>query len=276
MHPEAAPLEASARRVETPCGEGRMVWRIWGEGPPLVLLHGGYGSWLHWIRTIPAFADRRTLHVPDLPGLGDSDEAPAPGAPAQIARAVADGLAALGLAPATLDMVGFSFGGMIAGHVAAMQPLNMLTLVGAGGLGLPRVPIVLAREEPGMTARERREVHRANLGLLMLHDPAAVDDFAIAMQADNVARARVKSRRFSGGSALADALATARPRHLNAIWGARDATVGPYMAEREAWVRALRPDATFTVIPGAGHWVAYEAADAFNRVLGGLLEAAGE
>jgi pimeloyl-ACP methyl ester carboxylesterase len=275
VHPAAAALEARARRVETPCGDGRMVWRLWGQGPPLVLLHGGYGSWLHWIRTIPAFADRRTLCVPDLPGLGDSDEAAAPGGPPEIARAVADGLSALELPSAALDLVGFSFGGMIAGHVAAIRPVRMLTLVGAGGLGLPRVPIVLAREEPGMTAGQRREVHRGNLALLMLHDPAAIDDLAIAMQADNVARARVKSRRFSGGSALADALATARPRFLNAVWGARDATVGPYMPEREAFFRALRPDGTFTVIPDAGHWVAYEAAEAFNAVLGGLLEAAG-
>ena len=27
-----ADFEARARRFETPCGEGRMVWRAWGEG----------------------------------------------------------------------------------------------------------------------------------------------------------------------------------------------------------------------------------------------------
>ncbi|MCZ8108255.1 MAG: alpha/beta fold hydrolase, partial [Burkholderiales bacterium] len=114
VHPEAAPLEASARRVETPCGEGRMVWRIWGEGPPLVLLHGGYGSWLHWIRTIPAFADRRTLHVPDLPGLGDSDEAPAPGAPPPLRRGRGGRRGARPRAPAPLAPGGVSVGGVIA------------------------------------------------------------------------------------------------------------------------------------------------------------------
>jgi hypothetical protein len=33
-------LEMRARRHDTPCGEGVMVWRVWGRGPHLVLLHG--------------------------------------------------------------------------------------------------------------------------------------------------------------------------------------------------------------------------------------------
>ena len=39
-------IAAEAERVETPCGDGTLVWRRWGSGPPLVLLHGGYGSWI--------------------------------------------------------------------------------------------------------------------------------------------------------------------------------------------------------------------------------------
>ena len=38
-----AGVAAKAERLETPCGDGVMVWRVWGSGPPLVLLHGGYG-----------------------------------------------------------------------------------------------------------------------------------------------------------------------------------------------------------------------------------------
>ena len=25
---------------------------MWGEGRPLVLLHGGTGSWMHWVRNV--------------------------------------------------------------------------------------------------------------------------------------------------------------------------------------------------------------------------------
>jgi len=31
-----------------------MVWRLWGAGAPVLLLHGGSGSWTHWLRNIPA------------------------------------------------------------------------------------------------------------------------------------------------------------------------------------------------------------------------------
>ena len=55
-----ASFEARARRVETPCGEGSLVWRIWGDGPPLVLGHGGQGAWSHWIRNIDALAAHYT------------------------------------------------------------------------------------------------------------------------------------------------------------------------------------------------------------------------
>ena len=45
-------LERTATRTETPCGDGTMVWRSWGEGPVLVLFHGGAGSWRHWAHNI--------------------------------------------------------------------------------------------------------------------------------------------------------------------------------------------------------------------------------
>jgi hypothetical protein len=45
-------VAAEARMFETPCGDGDMVWHVWGDGPPLVLFHGGYGSWTHWIRKV--------------------------------------------------------------------------------------------------------------------------------------------------------------------------------------------------------------------------------
>ena len=46
-------LARTARKLETSCGDGAMVWRVWGAGEPLVLFHGGSGSWTHWIRNIP-------------------------------------------------------------------------------------------------------------------------------------------------------------------------------------------------------------------------------
>ena len=69
---EVAELNARYRRIETPCGEGTMVWRLWGEGDPLVLAHGAQGAWDHWVRNIPELSRHRMLLVPDMPGHGES------------------------------------------------------------------------------------------------------------------------------------------------------------------------------------------------------------
>ncbi|MEJ1979134.1 MAG: alpha/beta fold hydrolase [Acetobacteraceae bacterium] len=91
-------LDQAAAHATTPCGPGKMVWRSWGEGPALVLLHGGSGSWRHWVKTIPAFASSRRVLAPDHPGLGESDLPPAPYSPSSIAAIIARGVEAL-LAP---------------------------------------------------------------------------------------------------------------------------------------------------------------------------------
>ena len=54
---------------------------------------------------------------------------------------------------------------------------------------------------------------------------------------------------------------------LAGIWGEHDITAVPYLAERRAKLRQFQPGATFDIIPGAGHWVQYEAADRFNELI---------
>ena len=51
-----------------------VYWRRFGDGPPLVLIHGGHGNWMHWIRNIEVLAQEHTLWIPDLPGFGDSTD----------------------------------------------------------------------------------------------------------------------------------------------------------------------------------------------------------
>jgi pimeloyl-ACP methyl ester carboxylesterase len=67
-----AALDRTSVHRTTPIGANDVVWRVWGQGPPLVLLHGGTGSWMHWVRNIEALAHDFTLLVPDLPGSGES------------------------------------------------------------------------------------------------------------------------------------------------------------------------------------------------------------
>ncbi len=108
QHPVLEHLERTAERVWTPCGEGaRMVWRRWGSGRPLVLLHGDAGSWMHWARNIEALAAHRTVWAPDMPGFADSD-LPRGGLDADsIADIVASNLPQI-LGAQHFDLVGFS------------------------------------------------------------------------------------------------------------------------------------------------------------------------
>jgi alpha-beta hydrolase superfamily lysophospholipase len=47
-------------------------WRRFGSGSPVVLIHGGNGAWLHWVRNIAALAQEYEVWVPDMPGYGES------------------------------------------------------------------------------------------------------------------------------------------------------------------------------------------------------------
>ncbi|MGC2200118.1 MAG: alpha/beta hydrolase [Stellaceae bacterium] len=265
-------VAAEAQRLETRCGEGRMVWRIWGIGPPLVLLHGGYGSWTHWIRNVIPLSQVFTVAAPDLPGLGESATPPEPHTAEGLTKIIVEGLEILFPNDDGLRIAGFSFGGVLGGHVAVQlgERLRSFTVVGSNGLGLVRQPTALRRLPEGASDAEALAVARHNLGALMIADPAKIDELAVFIQAQNAPRGRVKSRRFSRADTLARALPLIKAR-LDGIWGERDATAYPHVEERCRTLRAVQPGARFEVIPGAGHWVQYEAADQFNQLLAGIL-----
>ncbi|HYP36657.1 MAG TPA: alpha/beta hydrolase [Stellaceae bacterium] len=261
-------VAAEAQRIETPCGAGTMVWRVWGSGPPLILLHGGYGSWTHWIGNVLVLARRFTVIAPDLPGLGESSTPPEPHTAEGLAAIIVEGLDIVLSKDAAPHIAGFSFGGVLGGHVAAQlgDRLRALTLVGSNGLGLVRQPTALQRVPAGVSAEEALAVHRRNLGALMIADPAKIDELAVYIQSQNAPRGRVRSRRFSRADTLARALPLVKAR-LDGIWGARDATAYPHLDERARVLRSFQPGARFEVIAGAGHWVQYEAAEPFNPLL---------
>jgi len=261
-------VAAEARRVETPCGDGHMIWHVWGTGPPLALLHGGYGSWTHWIRNVIPLSRNFTVAAPDLPGLGESATPPEPHTADGLARVIVEGLDIVFPGRAGLHIAGFSFGGVLGGHVAAQlgDRVRTFTVVGSNGLGLVRQPTALRRLPEGASQAEALAVAGHNLAALMIADPGKIDELAVYIQAQNAPRGRVKSRRFSRADTLARALPLVKAR-IDGIWGERDATAYPHLDDRARALHNIQPDARFEVIPGAGHWVQYEAADRFNPLL---------
>jgi 2-hydroxy-6-oxonona-2,4-dienedioate hydrolase len=264
-----AALDAASRKILTPCGDGAMVWRRWGSGLPVVLLHGGYGSWTHWIRNIAPLAERRSVIAPDMPGLGDSAMPPEPYTAESLAAIIAAGLETVLAGEPPPALIGFSFGAILGGHVAAQQGARIaaLTLIGANGFGPPQPPMSdLQRARPDMTQDELVQLQRDNLAMLMFADPAQVDDLAVRLQIANTARGRIRSRPIAWTDTLGRVLPTVTVP-VDAMWGARDVTAVPYLDERIAMLHRAQPTARVEILPGAGHWVQYEAADRFNALL---------
>ncbi len=265
-------LERAARRSETPCGDGTMVWRGWGQGPAVLLLHGGAGSWRHWVRNLGALTTDHTVLAPDLPGLGDSTRAPDPVSAEAIADLVFRGLNEVLGHDAHVHIAGFSFGGVIAGLVAAKagDRVRSLTLIGTGGLGPPNRSFELVKVRH-KTGDDRLAAHRENLLRMMLASPACVDALALEIQEQHSKLTRLNSGSMWISPVLHEALPRVHGR-VHALWGEHEMDDQALLAARIGLLRETRPDAAVTVVPGAGHWLFYEAADLFNGKFRQILE----
>ena len=265
-------VENTGERRTTPSGEGSMAWHIFGAGEPVVFLHGGMGSWMHWIRNIPGLGGTLTMLIPDIPGHMAS-AMPSPYTPETVGAVLVDGIERILGPERAYSVVGFSFGAAIGGQVARLggKRVKSLVLVSPGGLGLPRGQIEgIQRWRHLTSADERLAVHRSNLRTTMISDPTHVDDLAVLIHAQSTERAQPVSAPISLGGSLQGCLPQVKAK-LAGIWGAQDPASSPYMAERRALFHSIQPDAAIVVIDGASHWVQYEAADRFNDALLELL-----
>lgn len=267
QHPVLEHLERTAERVWTPCGAGaRMVWRRWGSGRPLVLLHGGAGSWMHWARNIEALAAHRTVWAPDMPGFADSD-LPREGLDADsIADIVASNLPQI-VGAQHFDLVGFSFGALVSSYIAAQAPpgLDRLIVVSGAGLGLLGPMPVLQPVGRVTDPDARRESLRFNLQAMMLHDPASIDDLAIEIQARSATRERVKGRRLVHTDAMR-ALSACWQCRAYGIWSRQDVLYAHQFDALTARVQDLGL-AAHRFIDRGGHWLLYENAEEANQFL---------
>lgn len=270
QHPEVRALLRTARHGLAPHADGVLSWRAWGEGQPVLLLHGSHGGWPHWIRTIAPLARDRHVVAVDMPGFGESDP------PADIENAhdhaelIAGALAQMDESGAAWDLVGFSLGAMVALMIAVRHPerVRRVILVDAGGLGTP-MRFADFRGMKGLDPAQRRAVNRHNLGAMMLHDPASIDDLAVDIAATYGPLSRTRMQYHVIPDKTLDGLRQTRPP-VDLIWGEHDFP-HPDPAANAAAVRRYHPAAELRVVPGAGHWAMYERPEAFNAALRELL-----
>ena len=275
----ARELEDCAEVIRTPSGDGHMVWHVWGEGDPLVLLHGGSGAWNHWIRNIDGLSRHYRLIVADMPGLGASDDPPFffdpkdyPASVPKLADVMSEGIETI-LGDAAFDLCGFSFGSIAGSYVAAAadQRLKSFTLVGSSAFGWPwgglKKPFLSMSRD--MSEAERLAVQKANLANAML--TSEVRDDLARLQLDNVDRARLRSHLVTETNVLIGGV-SAVTAPLNGIWGREDIYAQPNLTRIEQLLRGIDPDCRFEIIDGAGHWAMLDAPEEFNRRLLKVLE----
>jgi 2-hydroxymuconate-semialdehyde hydrolase len=242
-----------------------------GDGPPLVLLHGGIecGGPI-WAPVVARLAEHHRVVVPDLPGLGESDPVdrldPATFAAwfSALLRMTCDQPPAL---------VAHSVGGSLAARFATEHSdlLGRLVLYGAPGVGRYRMPLALRVTAVRFALRpsERNAERFDRLAFHELDRVRRLDvEWFAAFGADSLARARVPHvkrtmRRLIGiGTRPVPGLERVEvPTTL--LWGRHDRFVPLDLAE----AASARLGWPLHVIDGAGHVPHIEQPDAFLEAL---------
>jgi len=255
-----------------PYREGHVAWHEFGEPvsnrEPLILLHGGHGSWEHWLRNIDALAEHFHVLVPDMPGFGESSFFDSEFQAGIIEPMIATLNALLGESQ-SINIAGFSFGGFVATHLANQrQGVSKLALLGSAGHGGPRRPrgeLIAWKEIHASGDTEKlREVMRENLYLQMLSTYERVDSEAIRIHQDACIATRFRSKPIARPGGLAEQLEQySGPTLL--IWGEHDLTCTPeYLVEKLVSGYGNRSK---EILIDTGHWVQYEKPDQINTIL---------
>lgn len=114
-----------------------VYYESFGQGEPLLLIHGLGSSVRDWENQVPFFAKRYRVVTPDLRGHGDSDKPPGPYSIPIFAGDIAKLIRSLDIAP--VHVVGLSLGGFVAFQLAVDHPDLVRSLIVVNSApGLPR------------------------------------------------------------------------------------------------------------------------------------------
>ena len=273
LQKEIEKFEKDSKKLFISTDDTTVWWRIWGKGQPIIFLHGGYGSWRHWIKQVTYLSKDYQILVPDMPGFGESSDLKSDHTPENISLNLYQTFRKLNITDLdNINLVGFSFGGLISGHLSYQFlkkgiELKNLILVGPGGTGARRGPMrEMVRRTPKMSFKEILRAHFENLKILMINDPKNIDLLSLYIQLENTNNHRLKSRPISATNTLIKILEKQNIIPY-LIFGEKDATVGAYLEERISLFREACKHVRIHVEIDAGHWIMYEKPDRFNNLI---------
>ena len=246
--------------------DGRTVaYHRAGDGPPLLLLHGGWSDGRAWTPQLRGLAEEFTVLAWDAPGCGGSDDPPEGTDLAGYADAVTGLLDALGLGAVHLG--GASLGSVLALAVTDRHPQRVRSLVLAGAYAgwrgsLPpeEVAARVARIEAELDRPPDEWIEDYLPGFFAGAVPGATLDLVRTMMREV---RPVGTRRLLAAFAEADLSGVLPSIAVPAlvVHGVED--VRSPRAGAEALHAAL-PASRLVFVPGAGHDVNLEAPDAFD------------
>ena len=229
----------------------RLYYRVMGQGPPLVLIHGYGTSGYVWQRVLPYLGRTHQLFVLDLPGYGRST-APRSWQLRTVAPLIAEWLHTLQLPPVAL--MGHSMGGAIAIHLTAIAPaaVKQLILVNAAGLPLQApLPDLVWR-----AARSAMQLGNGRYPLEMLRD-VAQPRFRVLWQT---------ALEMQHSDLRAELASITSPTLI--IWGERDLLL-PLSLGRS--LSSALPHATLVTLPGCGHRPMLARPEQFSQIVSEFL-----
>jgi pimeloyl-ACP methyl ester carboxylesterase len=261
-------------------GDLRLAYAEAGEGPPLVLLHGGLVDSRSWRWQLEGLAGDFRVLAWDAPGFGRSSDVPESWRMEDFADAAAVWIRALGVERPHL--LGLSWGSSIALEVYRRHPDLPASLIlasaYAGWAGSLPPDQVAARLEGALAAAglPPREMVERWSGVFSAAATSAVREELMAIWADNAGGRNPGGYRASVRS-MADAdLRNVLPRiriPTLLLYGELDDR-SPLPVARE--LHAGIPGSELVVLPGVGHMTSAEAPDAFDAEVRRFIRACEE
>ena len=242
---EKATPQSSANGVETltlKIGDDNIFLRKAGEGPPVLLLHGGACDSSDWVETMVPLSGSYTFYAPDLVGYGQSDRNRDGYYLSDFTDSTKGLIEALGL-DSPLVIVGHSLGGRVALDIALNHPdkVRKLALIDTTGFSrLARWGSFLGT----MAYLIRRLLGRPQPYPRFMMENGAVPDWVCL-----------------------DRLPELKMPTL-ILWNRRD----PYYTVKGALrAKELMPQAQLEIMPRYGHAPHRTERDSFNKLLAAFL-----
>ena len=259
-------------------GPHQIAFLDYGEGPPLVLIHGMFGDFLDWEGVLEPLSQSHRVIAVDLPGFGASSKPPGEYSVDSFVSVLHELLLQLGIQQATL--AGNSFGGQIVILYALTHPASVakLILVDSGGFQKYTEEEKVLTEtnfgEPVLAALTP-EIH-ALIFAPIFAKPSEISRRYVQRQNAKLRRADYPAYAHALACNIRLALSTYLLDRLPEIhcptlllWGEADQALPLEQASRAL---ARLPHGQLKVVPGCGHMPQLECPVDFLESIGPFLD----